>query len=165
MVCIYYKKAYDKVLQIWIINCLKMFKILNEDINFIKKTMKKWRVELTAGGRILAEAKIQRGTFQGHPLSPLAFIIVMMPLPYILRKCTAGYRLSRLQEKINHLMYLDDIEIFAKKTKKKTGRTNTQNIQSRYRNRIWHRKMCHASNPVWHTTFDWRNRPTKSRQD
>ena len=28
-----------------------------------------------------------------------------MPLNHILRKCTAGYKLSRSQEKINLLMY------------------------------------------------------------
>ena len=35
-----------------------MYKISHEDINFIDKTMKTWRLELTAGGRRLAEAKI-----------------------------------------------------------------------------------------------------------
>ena len=37
--------------------------------------MKAWRVKLTAGGKSLAEEKIQRGIFQGDPLSPLLFII------------------------------------------------------------------------------------------
>ena len=32
--------------------------------------MKDWRVELTAGGKSLAETKIQRGIFQGDALSP-----------------------------------------------------------------------------------------------
>ena len=40
-----------------------------------------------------------------------------MPLNHILRKCTAGYKLSREHEKINHLMYLDDIKQFAEKEK------------------------------------------------
>ena len=40
--------------------------------------MKTWRVELTAGGRSLAEAKIQRGIFQRDGFSPLLFIIAMM---------------------------------------------------------------------------------------
>ena len=40
-----------------------------------------------------------------------------MPLNHILRKCTAGYKLSRSQEKINHLMYMDDIKLFAKNEK------------------------------------------------
>ena len=51
-----YKKAYDMVPPHWIINSRKMYKISNEVINFIDKSMKTWRVELTAGGRRLAEA-------------------------------------------------------------------------------------------------------------
>ena len=65
----------------------------------------------------MAETKIQRGIFRGDALSPLLFIIAMMPLNHILRKCTAGYKLNRSQEKINHLMYMDDIKIFAKNKK------------------------------------------------
>ena len=76
-----------------------MYKISHEVINFIFKTMKTWRVELIAGGRTLAEAKIQRGIFWGDALSPLLFIIAMMPLNHIFRKYTAGYKLSRSQEK------------------------------------------------------------------
>ena len=36
----------------------------------------------------------------------------MMPLNHILRKCTAGYKVSRSQEKINQLMYMEDIKLF-----------------------------------------------------
>ena len=78
----------------WIIHCLKMYKISHEVINFIEKTMQTWRVELTAGGRSLAENKIQRGIFQRNALSPLRFIIAMTPLNHILRKCIAVYKLS-----------------------------------------------------------------------
>ena len=53
--------------------------------------MKTWRVELTAGGRSLTEEKIQRSIIQGDALSPLLFIIGMIPLKHILKKCTAGY--------------------------------------------------------------------------
>ena len=41
----------------------------------------------------------------------------MMPLNHIIRKCSAEYKLSRSQEKINHLMYMDDIKRFAKNKK------------------------------------------------
>ena len=51
MAWINYEKAYDMVPHSWIINSLKMYKISHEVINFIDKTMKTWRVELTAGGR------------------------------------------------------------------------------------------------------------------
>ena len=77
--------------------------------------MKTWRVELTAGGKVQL---IQRGIFQGDALSPSLFIIAMMPLNHILRKCTPSYELSRSQENINHLMYIDDIKLFAKNEKK-----------------------------------------------
>ena len=97
------KKAYDMTPQSWIINCLKMYKISDEVKNFIERTMKTWRVELTAGGRSLLEAKMQRSIFQRDVLSPVLFIIAMMPLNRIVRKCTAGYKLCRSQEKINHL--------------------------------------------------------------
>ena len=41
----------------------------------------------------------------------------MMPLKHTLRKCTAEYRLSKSQEKIYHLMYMDDIKLFGKNEK------------------------------------------------
>ena len=110
MVWIDYKKAYDMVPHSWMINSLKMYKISDEVINFIDKTMKSWRVELTTGRRRLAEAKIQRGIFQGDDISPLLFINAMMPLNHILRKCIAGYKFGRSQEKVNHFMYMDDIK-------------------------------------------------------
>ena len=65
----------------------------------IEKTMQTWRVELTAGGKNLAKTRIQRGIFQGDALPPLLFIIAMMQLSHILRRYTAGYKLSRSQEK------------------------------------------------------------------
>ena len=111
MAWIDYKKAYDMVLQSLIINCFKMYKISDEVVNFIEKTMKTWRVELIAEGRRLAEAKIQRGIFQGDTLSPLLIITAMMALNNILRKYTARHKLSRSQENINHLMYMDDIKL------------------------------------------------------
>ena len=117
MAWIDYKKAYDMLPKIWILHCLKMYKISHEVINFIEQTMKTWKVELTAGGKIIAETKIQRGIFLGDALSPLLFIIAMMPRKHILRKCAAGYKLSRSQEKINHLMYMDDIKLFEKNEK------------------------------------------------
>ena len=93
--------------------------------------MKTWRVESTAGGRSLAETKIQRGIFQGDALSPLLFIIAMMPLNYILRKCTAGYKLSRSQEQIYHLLYIDDIKLLAKNEKELETLIHTVRIYSR----------------------------------
>ena len=40
-----------------------------------------------------------------------------MPLNYICRKYTEGYKFDKLQEKINLFMYMDDIKLFAKNEK------------------------------------------------
>ena len=79
----------------------------------------------------------------------------MMPLNDILRKCIAGYKFSRLQEKINHLMYMDDIKLFAKNEKElethiHTVRIYSQNIGMEF----GIEKMCHARHEKWQTTYD-----------
>ena len=56
----------------------------------------------------------------------------MMPLNYILRNCSAGYKLSKSQEKINHLMYIDGIKLFAKNEKELETRIQTVRIFSQY---------------------------------
>ena len=81
--------------------------------------MKNWKVKLRARGKSLAEVKIQSGIFQGHAPSPLLFVIAMIPFNHILRKCTGEYKLSKSQEKINHLKYMNDIKLFTKNEKKK----------------------------------------------
>ena len=75
-----------------------MYKIPDQVVQFIEKTMETWTVDLTAGEKSFAEVKIQRGIFQGDALSPLLFVIAMMPLSHILRKCTAGYKPSKSQK-------------------------------------------------------------------
>ena len=98
-----YRKTHDMVLQ-----SLKLYKVLSELKIFIEKTMQNLKVELAPGGRSLVEVKIRRGIFQGDALSPLLFVIAMIPLNHILRKCTSGYKLTKLQEKINYLMFAKD---------------------------------------------------------
>ena len=47
----------------------------------------------------------------------------MMPVNHILRKSTARYKLSKSQQKINHVMHTDDIKLFAKNEKKEKMET------------------------------------------
>ena len=110
---------------------LKMYKILDQIVQFIEKTMQTWRVELTVGGQSLAEVNIQKGLFQEDALSPILFVIAMMPLNHILRKCTAGYKLSKSQENINYLTYMDDIKLFAKNEKELETLIQTVRIYSK----------------------------------
>ena len=130
MAWIDYKKAYDMVPYSWTLHCIKMYKIPDQIVQFIEKTIKTWRVELTVGGKSLAEVKVQRGIFQGDALSPLQFVITKMPLKYTLRKYTAIYKLSKSQEKINHLMYMEDIKLLAKNEKEQKILIQTVRIYS-----------------------------------
>ena len=120
-----YKKANDMVPHSWIINCLKIYKITHEVINFIDKTMKTGRVELTEGGRSLAKTNILRGILQGDALSPLLFIITMMPFNHIHRKCSAGHKLSRSQEKNQSFNVHGWHQTICKKWKR-TGNSNAR---------------------------------------
>ena len=124
--------------------------------------MKTWRMELTARGRSLAEAKVQRGIFQ-DALSSLLYIIAMMSLYHILRKCTAGYKLSRSQENINHQKYTDDMKLFAKKEKELETLIHAVGIHSQDIGMEF--GLCHVGNEKRQTTPDGRNGTTKSRQD
>ena len=90
-----YKKADDMVQLTWIIEYLKMYKMSNKIINFFMEAMENWKVELAAGGQTLVEGKIQRSIFQRDSLSPLIFVIVVMPLNYIRRRGTGGYKITR----------------------------------------------------------------------
>ena len=85
-----------------------------------------------------------------------------MALKHILRKGTAGYKHSKSQENINHLIYMDDIKPFAQ-NEKRIGNHNTNNlIHLRYRNGNWLRKILYVSSEKWQTIHDRRNLTKKS---
>ena len=63
MAWIDHNNAYDVVVQSWILHCLKMYKISDEIMKIIEKTLKTWRMELTTRGKRLADVKIQRDIF------------------------------------------------------------------------------------------------------
>ena len=82
--------------------------------------MKTWGLELTAGWKSLAESKIQRGILQGDALSRLLYIIAMMPLNHILRKCTAGYKLPLVRYSEPFLKWIrKELSKWTKEQKKK----------------------------------------------
>ena len=60
-----------------------------------KKTILLWKIKLIAGNQELGEVKIERGLFQGNSLSPLLFVICMIPVTLLLRSCKAAYHLGK----------------------------------------------------------------------
>ena len=47
-------------------------------------SMGEWKTELTSCGQTLGEVDINRGIFQGDSLSPLLFVLRMVPLSFVL---------------------------------------------------------------------------------
>ena len=108
-----YKKAYDMVPHTWIDECLEMYKVNDRIRNMMKNSMATWRTVLECKGEELGEVKIRRGIFQGDSLSPLLFVMAMIPLTSILRKAKPGY-VYKNKTKINHLLYMDDLKLYGK---------------------------------------------------
>ena len=114
MVWIDYRKAYDFVPHSWIIECLDMFGIADNVRRFLEKSMKKWKLLLTSNGSDLCEVDVNRGISQGDSLSPLIFVICIIPLSLLLRKVKTSYEWGRKEFKLNHLLFMDDLKLFVK---------------------------------------------------
>ena len=114
MAWIDYKKAYDFVPHSWINECMEMFGIAENVRNLLKKSMEQWNLSLSSNGEDLGEMNVRIGIFQGDSLSPLLFVLSMVPLSLILRKVNAYYEWGKKDYKLNHLLYMDDLKLFAK---------------------------------------------------
>ena len=60
---------------------------------------------------------MQKLTFQAYLPSPLLFVIAMMPLNCADWNCNEGNIFTKSQKQNNHLLYIDDLEIFLKNEK------------------------------------------------
>ena len=124
-----YKKAYDSMPHTWIIECLEMYNINRTLRAFIGNSMRLWKTTLEANGKPLAKVSIKCGIYQGDALSPLLFCIGLNPLSQIINKTGYGYRL-RNGATISHLLYMDDIKLYAKNERDIDSLIHTTRIYS-----------------------------------
>ena len=108
-----YRKAFDIIPHLWLIQCMEIYGIASNIITLIKNSMNNWRVELTANNKKLGEVKINRGIFQGDALSPLLFILALIPLSEILNDEKSGYAINK-RVRVNHLLFMDDLKLYGK---------------------------------------------------
>ena len=108
-----YKKAYDMVPHSWIKECLVLFGVTENFKTFLVNGMEKWRVMLYASNLELWEVDIKQDNFQGDSLSPSVFVLALIPLSLILRKAKAAYEFSGSKEMINHLLFMDDLNLYS----------------------------------------------------
>ena len=64
----------------WISECLELFGVAGNTKEFLVNSMNKWKLELTSNRVLLSNVEIGRGIFQGDSLSPLLFMLCMVPL-------------------------------------------------------------------------------------
>ena len=130
MAWIDYKKAYDFVPHSWISECMEMFGIAENVRNFLQRSMGQWKLSLTSNGEDLGTVDVKRGIFQGDSLSPLLFVLSMIPLSLVLRKVNACYEWGKKEYKLNHLLFMDDLKLFGKNEEQIDSLVNTVHIFS-----------------------------------
>ncbi|RVE41550.1 hypothetical protein evm_013800, partial [Chilo suppressalis] len=113
-----YKKAYDSVPHTWLMRVLELYKVDTTLRTFLMSCMGQWRTVLCYPGcRPIREndelIRIERGIFQGDSLSPLWFCLAMNPLSTLLEASGLGFCLRRGGQIISHLLYMDDLKLFA----------------------------------------------------
>ena len=91
----------------WISECLEMFDNANNVQDFSNNS------KLNGFREKLGEVDIRKGIFQGDNLSPLLFVLCMVPLTWFLRRAKAGHEWGIKRFKLNHL-FIDDLKLFAK---------------------------------------------------
>ena len=114
MAWIDYKNAYDMVPHSWIIECLDLFGVAENIESLLVNSMEKWRVMLCSGNSEVGVVENKRGIFQGDSLSPLVFVLALIPLRLILRKAKAAYEFSESKEKINYCLFMDDSKLYSR---------------------------------------------------
>ena len=115
MAWIDYQKAYDSVPHSWILEMLGKVKVAGNVEGLLRRSMKDWKTLLTSNGEGLGEVDIKRGIFQGDSLSPLLFIIIMIPLSIIIRReSSLGYAFGSGKNLISHLVFMDDLKLYGK---------------------------------------------------
>ena len=131
MIWLDFKEAYDMITLSWIVKCLEIYNIAGNITAVIKNSMKQWNTELTSGNEKICKIDIKRGIFQGDSLSPLLFVMCMMPLSTLLEKENAGYYLGKNRGKINHLLCMDDMKLYARQIKETDALISTTQIYSK----------------------------------
>ena len=124
------KKAYDMVPHSWILETLQLTGVAQNIQQLVGASMKNWRTTLMSNGQNLVDVNIRRGIFQGDNLSPLLFVVCLIPLSVILRKTKGKYQLGKEGESINHLLFMGDLKLYGNDERQIDSLINTVRVFS-----------------------------------
>ena len=107
-----------------------MFGIAGNVREFLQRSMVQWKLSLTSNGEELGDVNVKRGIFQGDSLSPLLFVLSMIPLSSLLRKVNVFYEWGKKEYKLNHLLFMDDLKLYSKSEERIDSLIQTTHIFS-----------------------------------
>ena len=114
-----YKKAYDMVPHSGILEMFGLERYAENVEGLLKKSMTDWKT--VSNGDELVEVAIKWGFFHGDLLSPLLFIIEMIPLTMLLKREDLRYKWGPDGTLINHLLFMDDSKLYGKSVRELDG--------------------------------------------
>jgi hypothetical protein len=126
-----YKKAYDMVPHSWLLEVTELMGVAKNVRGLLESSMDHWRTELTANGEKLGTVNIKRGIFQGDSLSPLLFVMIMIPLTMILKDEPKGLMFGNSGKRLNHLLFMDDLKLYARNEEECASLVNVVHKYSR----------------------------------
>ncbi|CAH2018627.1 unnamed protein product [Acanthoscelides obtectus] len=111
------KKAFDSVPHSWLLKSLKLIGTSEKIIDLCKRLISLWSTTLLVSNKgeeiELGPIQIKRGIYQGDTLSPLLFVIAMVPLSTLLNEANLGYQLKGANDCLSHLLYMDDLKLIS----------------------------------------------------
>ena len=99
------------------LECLHLFGGAENIKSLLVNIMEKWKVMLSSGNSELGDVEIKRDIFQGDSLSPLVIVSALISFSLMLRNTKAAYEFSESKEKINYLLFIDDLKLYSRSEK------------------------------------------------
>jgi hypothetical protein len=110
------EKAFDKMEWPFLLAILKQLGFHDIWINWIRICISTTSFSVLLNGSSFGHFRPSRGLRQGDPLSPFLFIIGTEALSRLLHNSLRGFKISRSNASLNHLLFADDLVIFTSAT-------------------------------------------------
>ena len=108
-----FRKAFDSIHHEHLLEVLKNFGFPPTFLTWILKVLQGRTARLLVNGHLHKNIRLQRGVFQGDPLSPLLYVIAIEPLAMKLRTMAPTHGIKCINQDIISSTYADDHVVFA----------------------------------------------------